>query len=126
MSPPTHTAIICCISILFVLFHSHFELFLFSLGYLDRLALLAAFLLILSDALLQTQFHFPPWLLLGVLVLPYLQALSALIRTRATAAWWLRLPYLFLLFPIDLLAAARSTPTQCYTDHAPGTRPDVL
>ena len=85
------------------------ELLLFSLGYLDRLALLAAAALLLSDALLHTQFGFPAWLLIAVLALPYLQVVAVFWRTRQPTAWWLRLPYLFFLFPVDLLVAVRST-----------------
>lgn len=85
------------------------ELFLFSLGYLDRIALLAAAALLLSDSILNTHFDFPFWFFLFVLGLPYFQVIAVLIRTRKPLAWWLRLPYLLLLFPVDLLAAARST-----------------
>ncbi|MBX7233501.1 MAG: glycosyltransferase family 2 protein [Caldilineales bacterium] len=85
------------------------ELFLFSLGYLDRLALLAAAGLLLSDAILPTHFDFPAWFFIAVLVLPYLQVIAALVRTHKPWAWWLRLPFLLLIFPVDLLAAARST-----------------
>ena len=85
------------------------ELFLFSLGYLDRLTLLAAAALLVSDAFLNTQFGFPAWFLIAVLALPYLQVLAVFWRTGQPAAWWWRLPYLFLLFPVDLLVAVRST-----------------
>ncbi len=85
------------------------ELFLFSLGYLDRLALLAAAGLLLSDLILKTHFDFPLWFFLIVLGLPYLQVIAALARTRKPVGWWVRLPYLLLLFPVDILAATRST-----------------
>lgn len=84
------------------------ELLLFSLGYLDRLALLAAAALLLGDALFGLHFDFPLWFFLLVLALPYLQVLAALWRVRRPLTWWVRLPYLFLLFPIDLLVVARS------------------
>ncbi len=84
------------------------ELFLFSLGYLDRLALLAAAALLLGDTLFRLRFDFPLWFFLLVLALPYLQVLASLWRVRRPLAWWVRLPYLFLLFPIDLLVVARS------------------
>lgn len=85
------------------------ELFLFSLGYLDRLALLAAACLLLSDLILKTHFSFPLWFFLIVLGLPYLQVIAALARTRKPLGWWVRLPYLLFLFPVDILAATRST-----------------
>ncbi len=85
------------------------ELLIFSLGYLDRLALLAAAVLLLSDALLHTGFGFPLWLFLIVLALPYLQVMAVFWRTHQPAVWWLRLPFLFLLFPVDVLVAVRST-----------------
>ena len=71
--------------------------------------MLAAALLLLSDKLLHTRFRFPARLLLLALALPYAQVVAVLIRTRATLAWWLRLPYLFLLFPLDVATAVRST-----------------
>ncbi|MCP4165531.1 MAG: glycosyltransferase family 2 protein [Chloroflexi bacterium] len=73
------------------------ELFLFSLGYLDRLALLVAFAQILSDRVLGTRFDMPGRIILGVLLLPYLQVIAALVRTKAGLAWWMRLPYLVLM-----------------------------
>lgn len=85
------------------------ELFLFSLGYLDRLALLAGVGLALSDALLGTAFDFPLWLLLTVLLVPYLQIVAVFWRIRVGRAWWLRLPLVGLLFPVDVLVALHST-----------------
>ncbi|MCO6450574.1 MAG: glycosyltransferase family 2 protein [Caldilineales bacterium] len=81
------------------------ELFAFSLGYLDRLALLAGLVFTAADALLNTRFHFPKRYLIAVAALPYLQVVVALVRTRAGIGWWLRLPYLFLLFPVDVAAS---------------------
>ena len=85
------------------------ELFLFSLGYLDRLALLAAAASMLSDAILRTRFRFPRALFLATLALPYIQIMAAFARVRASSAWWLRLPFIPLLFPVDAAAALRST-----------------
>jgi cellulose synthase/poly-beta-1,6-N-acetylglucosamine synthase-like glycosyltransferase len=85
------------------------ELFLFSLGYLDRLALLAGVGLALSDPLFGTTFAFPFWLLLVVLLVPYVQIVAVLRRTRAGSAWWIRLPLVALLFPMDVLVALHST-----------------
>ncbi len=85
------------------------ELFLFSSGYLDRLALLVAFAQILSDRVLGTRFDIPGRTILGVLLLPYLQVIAALVRTKAGLAWWMRLPYLVLMFPVDLAVALNST-----------------
>ncbi|NOX60922.1 MAG: glycosyltransferase family 2 protein [Chloroflexi bacterium] len=85
------------------------ELFLFSLGYLDRLALLAAAASMFSDAVFGARFRFPRALFAAVLALPYLQIMAAFVRARVALTWWLRLPYVFLLFPVDVAAAVRST-----------------
>jgi len=85
------------------------ELFLFSLGYLDRPALLLGMGLLVSDHLFGTDFGFPLWFLLAVLLLPYLQIVAVLQRTRAGWAWWIRLPLIALLFPADILVAVHST-----------------
>ncbi len=85
------------------------ELFLFSLGYLDRPALLLAMGLVLSDHLFGTDFDFPFWFFLAVLLVPYLQIVAVLQRTRAGYAWWIRLPLIALLFPVDVLVAVHST-----------------
>ncbi len=85
------------------------ELFLFSLGYLDRPALLLGMGLVLSDRLFGTRFDFPLWLLLAVLLLPFLQIVAVLRRTQAGYAWWIRLPLIALLFPVDVLVAVHST-----------------
>ncbi|MCS7040696.1 MAG: glycosyltransferase family 2 protein [Caldilineales bacterium] len=85
------------------------ELFLFSLGYLDRLALLAGVGLALSDAFFGTAFDFSLWFLLTVLLVPYLQIVAVFRRIRAGRAWWFRLPLVALLFPVDVLVALHST-----------------
>lgn len=78
------------------------ELALFSLGYLDRLAFLAAILLAAFGVA-----RLP--LLIGIglsLILPLAQIVGAFIFDRAPWAMWLRLPLLPLFFALDAATAA--------------------
>jgi cellulose synthase/poly-beta-1,6-N-acetylglucosamine synthase-like glycosyltransferase len=91
------------------------ELALFSLGYLDRLALLAGFALKVAGS--------KPWSPGGgrrtkdeplgsalkiALLMPLLQIAAALLIDRAPKAMWLRLPAVPLLFGLDILVAVRA------------------
>lgn len=81
------------------------ELFLFSLGYLDRLAWLAAGAMLIADALRPNTFGFPVWVLVIALALPLLQILGALAVERAEAGMLIRLPIVPAFFALDLLVA---------------------
>ena len=86
----------------------HAELTLFSLGYLDRLAVLAGVGLMALrraagkrgrvDAALAR-------MLAANVLLPYAQIAAALAAERASLAWWMRLPVLPLFFAVDAAAA---------------------
>ena len=84
------------------------ELTLFSLGYLDRLALLAGVGLTTARRVLGRRGRaddlLAGMLLLNVL-LPYAQIATALAAERASLAWWSRLPALPVFFAVDAAAA---------------------
>lgn len=98
------------------------ELRLFSLGYLDRLALLLGVGLLAVRRLQTGKAAIRDWKdqpgsaimcalagLVGLnLLLPYAQIVLALLIERATPAWWLRLPLVPLFFGVDVAAAAWS------------------
>lgn len=78
------------------------ELMLFSVGYLDRLALLLAVALLLARA------EPRGWLWAGValnLGLPLVQIIAALAAQRAPLGFWLRLPLVPLFFALDIALA---------------------
>ena len=78
------------------------ELALFSLGYLDRLALLLALALIVFPTDLR------PLLIGGVtvsLALPFIQIIAALVYDRASLAMWIRLPFVIPFFFLDIAIA---------------------
>ncbi len=78
------------------------ELALFSLGYLDRLALLLALALIVFPTDLR------PLLIGGVtvsLALPFIQIIAALVYDRASLAMWIRLPLVIPFFFLDIAIA---------------------
>lgn len=78
------------------------ELALFSLGYLDRLALLLALVLIVFPTDLR------PLLIGGVtvsLALPFIQIIVALVYDRASLAMWIRLPLVIPFFFLDIAIA---------------------
>lgn len=88
------------------------ELALFSLGYLDRLALLASIGLLALRRLAgagSRATELLAALLAANVALPYVQAILALLAERAPAAWWTRLPVLPFFFAVDAAAAAWST-----------------
>ncbi len=78
------------------------ELALFSLGYLDRLALLLTLVLIVFPTDLR------PLLIGGVtvsLALPFIQIIAALVYDRASLAMWIRLPLVIPFFFLDIAIA---------------------
>ncbi|MEK7324804.1 MAG: hypothetical protein AAB217_06055, partial [Chloroflexota bacterium] len=77
------------------------ELAIFSVGYLDRLALLAAIVFAIFGIA-------RPLMLLGLglgLGLPLVQILAAFIFDRARLGMWLRLPFVPLFFVLDAVTA---------------------
>ena len=84
------------------------ELTLFSLGYLDRLALMAGVGLAAARRALGRRGRADD-LLAGMLLvnvlLPYTQIAAALAAERASLAWWVRLPVLPVFFALDAAAA---------------------
>ncbi len=88
------------------------ELTLFSLGYLDRLALMTGSGLVAlrraSGKRGRADRALAAMLLLNVL-LPYAQIATALAAERASLAWWSRLPALPAFFAVDAAAAFWST-----------------
>ncbi len=83
------------------------ELLLFIFGYLDRLALLAAGVLVVTGAVGSSAYL---WLALvaPVLLIPLAQVLVLFVRERMEAAMWLRLPWIPVFFALDVTAAVRS------------------
>src|SRR5581483_6540927 len=84
------------------------ELFLFAVGYLDRIALLGAGALTLLSALAPRRFRFPRAILYLSLLTPFAQIIALLLEQRASAAMWLRLPLVPLFFALDVYAAVRA------------------
>lgn len=91
------------------------ELALFSLGYVDRLALLAGLALKVvgskprsSDEGRQTKDEPLGTVLKIGLLMPLLQIAAALLIDRAPKAMWFRLPAVPLLFGLDILVAMRA------------------
>lgn len=85
------------------------ELLLFTAGYLDRLALMSAGLLILLAYLTGSPL-FPG--LLGVilfsLLTPFIQILALFFKERMEKSMWLRLPLIPVFFALDIFAAVRA------------------
>lgn len=84
-----------------------FELVMFALGYLDRLALLGACGLALATRP-NVRYHFPRSILIIALVTPLVQVAALFAEQRVPRAMWLRLPLVPLLFALDVIAAARA------------------
>jgi len=77
------------------------ELAIFSVGYLDRLALLAA----IAFAILGIA---RSWMLIGIalsLALPFIQIVAAFIFDRAPLGMWIRLPFTPIFFILDAATA---------------------
>lgn len=85
------------------------ELLLFTAGYLDRLALLSALLLMVVAYLMGSALVLP---LLGVtlvsLATPMGQIVALFLKERMGMAMWVRLPLIPVFFAIDIFAAMRS------------------
>jgi hypothetical protein len=88
------------------------ELAMFTLGYLDRLALLLGVGLLAGARIVRPKAEGSKVLaaLLGAnLILPYIQIALALAAERASLRWWLRLTFVPVFFVVDIAAAAWST-----------------
>lgn len=88
------------------------ELWLFALGYLDRLALMMACGLLAQKRAARARSSEGGLLaaLVGMtLLLPYAQIVLAFAAERASLSWWLRLPLVPFFFLIDIAAALWST-----------------
>ncbi len=88
------------------------ELWLFALGYLDRLALIMAFGLLVQKRAARARSSEGGLLatMVGMtLLLPYAQIMLAFAAERAPLSWWLRLPLVPFFFLIDIAAALWST-----------------
>ena len=88
------------------------ELWLFALGYLDRMALMMACGLLAQKR--GTRVRSSEGGLLAAMVgttllLPYAQIMLAFAAERASLSWWLRLPFVPFFFLIDIAAALWST-----------------
>jgi cellulose synthase/poly-beta-1,6-N-acetylglucosamine synthase-like glycosyltransferase len=83
------------------------ELFLFSVGYFDRLALIGAGLLT-SLAYLSRHFVFPRRILLLALLTPLAQIVALFFEQRVALAMWIRLPLVPIFFALDIFAALRA------------------
>jgi cellulose synthase/poly-beta-1,6-N-acetylglucosamine synthase-like glycosyltransferase len=99
--------------------HLRIELALFSLGYLDRLALLAGLGLALVktwksvgksalDSRRQTTWGFLGCMLGLSVTMPLVQILTAFSRVRAPCSMWIRLPAIPLVFVLDVLSTVRA------------------
>ena len=85
-------------------FWTRIDALMFSSGYLDR-AFLAAGLGITLINQFDRRFFFPWWLWAAILAAPIFQVLLCLIRERAPARHFARLPLVLLLFPLDIASA---------------------
>ncbi|HSL43682.1 MAG TPA: glycosyltransferase family 2 protein [Anaerolineales bacterium] len=85
------------------------ELLLFTAGYLDRLALMSAVLLMIPSYLISSTLFL---LLLGIvlfsLVTPLVQIVAIFLKERFGMAMWLRLPLIPVFFALDIFAAIRA------------------
>ncbi|HSL30370.1 MAG TPA: glycosyltransferase family 2 protein [Anaerolineales bacterium] len=85
------------------------ELLLFTAGYLDRLALMSAGLLLIPAYLMGSSLFLA---LLGVilfsLLTPFIQILALFFKERMERAMWLRLPLIPVFFTLDIFAAVRA------------------
>ncbi|HSJ89301.1 MAG TPA: glycosyltransferase family 2 protein [Anaerolineales bacterium] len=85
------------------------ELLLFAAGYLDRLALLSALLLMVFSYLLGSALVFPLLeVILFSLATPLGQVVALFFKERMGMAMWIRLPLIPLFFAFDIFAAVRS------------------
>jgi hypothetical protein len=85
------------------------ELLLFTAGYLDRLALMGAVLIVLIAFFINTALFYT---LLGIVVLsllmPFAQIAVLFLKERMEMAMWIRLPLIPVFFALDIFAAVRA------------------
>ena len=84
------------------------EALLFSLGYLDRMFFLLAFLLTFISVFILPSFNFPTWVWLFFLGIPALQILAALINERERFSMYLRLPIILSMFTVDIFVTLKA------------------
>jgi cellulose synthase/poly-beta-1,6-N-acetylglucosamine synthase-like glycosyltransferase len=84
------------------------ELLLFTAGYLDRLALMSAVLLVGFSYLLGSALIPLLWIILFSLAMPLVQIVSLFLKERMSTAMWIRLPLIPVFFAIDIFAALRA------------------
>jgi cellulose synthase/poly-beta-1,6-N-acetylglucosamine synthase-like glycosyltransferase len=84
------------------------ELLLFTAGYLDRLALMSAVLLVGLSYFLGNALVVLFWIILFSLAMPLVQIVVLFLKERMNPAMWLRLPLIPLFFLLDIFAAIRS------------------
>lgn len=84
------------------------ELFLFALGYLDRLALLGAGMFSVLSVVFPHTVRFPRGVLYFALLTPFAQIVALFAEQRVGVEMWLRLPYVALFFALDIFAALRA------------------
>ena len=84
------------------------ELLLFTAGYLDRLILMSAVLLVGFSYLLGNGLVILLWIILFSLAMPLVQIIVLFWKERMNTAMWLRLPLIPLFFLLDIFAAFRS------------------
>lgn len=84
------------------------ELLLFTAGYLDRLALMSAVLLVGFSYLLGSALIPLLWIILFSLAMPLVQIVALFLKERMNSAMWIRLPLIPVFFAIDIFAALRA------------------
>lgn len=84
------------------------ELVLFSLGYLDRLAFVAAAAMSVLSFLKPDRVRFPRALLAIALLAPLVQIAGLFWEQHVSMAIWLRLPLIPIFYLVDVLAAAKA------------------
>jgi cellulose synthase/poly-beta-1,6-N-acetylglucosamine synthase-like glycosyltransferase len=85
-----------------------FELLVFTAGYLDRMALAGAAALTVLAAVGQERFRFSPKIILFALLTPLAQIIALFIKERVQGAMWVRLPFMPILFILDIFTVARA------------------
>jgi cellulose synthase/poly-beta-1,6-N-acetylglucosamine synthase-like glycosyltransferase len=84
------------------------ELLLFTTGYLDRLALMSAVLLVVLSYLLGSELTPLLWIILFSLAMPLVQIVVLFLKERMSTNMWIRLPFIPVFFAIDIFAALRA------------------
>lgn len=83
------------------------ELFLFSVGYLDRIAMAGAAALTILAYLFEKTFRFPWQVLSLALLTPLAQILILFAEQRMPVGMWLRLPFIPVFYALDIFAAVK-------------------